>query len=436
MSDIIFPEAIVKKANNKVALYSFAIQPCYYNKLKADEYAPYSDADIDEDQTKYVGGNPVTYVYPSMNGTIFDVQYVCALDDAKLNKPEYTELCVEPPKGLVYPDPKQFTLTGPIYYGLTQPAVYNEFITGSESSYSYYGGTTVLTIAYDQMQIYYIPTDPILNDADITTGGELRTLDLHFRGLLAKDKDDKEISTTISSLTEFGNRGALLTENTNRKYTLKTNARFGVFRLRVADNFDKQNDPTTLTTSKRVDNSVLIKMWPRTLPVPYQMNVDGALQRVGSWFLGFTPYPKINYRMRYYTLNNLELLDLTYPVDPQQIQIKIEKINTTVTGDDEIADKTVNAFLWRVSYDDKPYIPRTLKIGSTTKIVIDGTVSKPIKWYILPTNTTNGIKPAVITTNQENTDIKYIKALSAGKFKLVVTDGSNLSYVSSEIQIM
>jgi hypothetical protein len=444
----VFTHGVIKGDTGNPALYSFVTQPIYTGKLHDDESAPSTDEGIGGNQTKNIYNSEtgtwsqVSYIYPEMSGIAYDTQFVCSLHNDTLIHPEKFEFSIEPPKALMFPDPKIFTLMGPYFFGLSQPAVYNEFIQSTED-YSY--GIIPISIIYDHMQVYYIPTDPIQSEEDINKTTNEKSLTLYYRGLLTeletKEKpteieqtqETEEVKNKYKVMCETANVGATFTRSTNSKrvFTFITKAQIGTYRLSIMDAFTRQTNPAKNELTSRIDKSIVIKLWPRTLPVHYQMDTDGILQRVGFWDFTFSPMPKPNYNIRFFNMDNDEpiQLDLNWPIEPQTALLNIQKIDTSVTGDNEPPEVSVSVHFWRLNYNSKPYIPTTIEL------TIDGTTSKPLRWYILPISTTRGEKPAVLTVDKNDPEKWFIVGVSKGKFKLVVTDGSFLSYVSSEIEV-
>jgi hypothetical protein len=455
----IFTHGIIKGSGGSAELHSFLTQPTYTTPLKADEIQP-TELTIGETKKKNVTtslpGQPVQtkqveYIYPEMNGIAYDPQFVCTLNGTNLINTDNFEFCPEPPKALMHPDPAVFTLKGPYYFGLTQPAVYNEFVN---SVTEYAGGqyvTTIISLIYDHMQVYYIPTDPILTPEDELRVNEEKTLLFHYKGILteleAKNSLTKEELVQLATedrtkyiaMSETTNgRASLLRESSEqRQFLFTTKAQIGTFRLSVKDNYTKPFHPAKTDLAYRTDKSIVIKMWPRTLPVQYQMNTDGALQHVGFWTFTFSPMPKPNYNLRFFNESKdaPEQLNLLWPIDPQSAVLKIQKIDPTVTGANEIDEVNINVHFWRLSYNGQPYIPKTINYLSTTTLNIDGVVSRPVRFYTIATNTAKGEKPAIIKVDRNDPDKHTLVAVAKGKFKLVVMDGSFLAYVSSEIEV-
>lgn len=439
--------------------YTFKQQPCYNGRIPSDNpYAP-SETELYTDPQ-----SDATKAYPRLNNSVhsttklFDIEQVDT--DIKdntgkeiLNKKLITtnwDFSLEPPKSLVHPIPTQFTLIGPCYHSPVQAAAFKQFTSTitTGGGYPYYGGSVNL-YTDDLMMIYYVPSDPILTESDVYTIGSARTLDLHFKGINRNlGLTNAERFKVLTEASNFSGSIDLINEDDpetpttfpdSRLLRFSTNARFGTYRLKIKDDLEITKNPKTGESVLRIDQSPLIKIWPRTLPIRYQQDINGIFQKVSDWKLGFLPAPKSNYHLRFFRKEEqTELLDLDKPFDPQYSIMRIKKIESTKTGDNDLDEVSMEVSFWSVAYNGSPYIPKKLSKKYEMVVEFNGVGSYPYYWYIINTDQTSNV--ALLLPLVENGVInkkkrKLATLTTAGKFKLCVTDGAGIFYTSSEIEI-
>jgi len=455
--DRLFSHGILLNNND---FYTFKQQPCHASRIPSDnpyvpsEYDLYADPQTSE-----------TKAYPRLNSSIHSATKLFAIEQEKadITDEENNEISskkliatgwdfsLEPPKSLIHPIPTQFTLIGPCYHSPVQAAAFKQFTTDIGSSgggYPYYGGSVSL-YTDDHMMIYYIPSDPILDEDIVSTIGSSRTLDFHFkgidRGLQLSNKERFMVLTESSNFSGFidlvneEDPSKEITFPDSRLLRFSTNARFGLYRLKIKDDLEITKNPKTGEAVLRVDQSPLIKIWPRTLPIKYQQDTDGVFQKVSDWKLGFLPAPKSNYHLRFFRKQEPdELINLEEPFDPQYGIMTIKKIESTKTGDNDLSEVSMEVSFWNIAYGGAPYIPKSLSKNKQIVVEFNGVGSYPYYWYVVNTNKTETIAlllPYVEDGKVNKKKKKLVTLGTAGKFKLCVTDGAGIFYASSEIEI-
>jgi hypothetical protein len=438
------------------AFYTFKQQPCYDKEIPSNNPSPPYESSLHT-----IPLTEATLAYPRLSGSthgtiaLFHMEQDEAdvtegtgndkkvIDNKKLKTTGW-DFSLEPPKSLVHPIPTQFTIIGPHYNSPVQPAAYKQFVNQIVQLPTGTPPTTYTENLYieNHMMIYYIPSDPILNEADVVKVGAEKSLNFHFKGVsrgvkLTNTQRFKVLSENTHFMGSIDLVGATeFPESRTLKFSTKAN--IGTFRLKIQDDLEIIKNPKTGEKVPRTDQSPLIKIWPRTLPIKYQLDTDGIFHRVSNWTLGFLPAPKSNYHLRFFRKEEPDQqINLDEPFDPQYSTMKIKKVNSSLIGDNDLAEQSMEVSFWNIAYGGSPYIPKTIDMDKATTVEFNGVGSYPYYWYIVNTDKTYNVAMLlpVIEDGVANKRKQKIVPLEKGKFKLCVTDGAAIFYTSPEIEI-